>query len=651
MPSSTPVNLSTEPDAVIVEHPEIRSDRMARLYFLSVLGASAIERGWRCPRRREPLETLVVRINQFLLAKGWTVGGSDIASRAIENDAQRKRSFERTRDEATTLRATGKGPVGLDQVEESLKRFGWDASARQLRPHQQSGLIHALTAVNSANFSVPGSGKTATTLATAVAHFAANTIDLVLVVGPLACFAPWETEARIALAGKMVVTRIRGSAFERTEQYKALHPGQIALLSYASAATDQTHLIALCKAHRVMLVVDESHRIKRFRGGLWAPALTELARYARVRTILSGTPMPQSGRDLYSQLNVLWPNAELTVPRDSFADRVEKDFPSLLEEVRPFIARTPKAALGLPSYEVHRHEVPLRGTQSEVYDLVLNQFRRQLADAETWRLKLEALRRGRPIRLLQAVTNPDLLNRVDGYYQIARLDTAAPTLLGRLASYRDSETPAKSLAALELLRPVMAAGQKAVCWSTFVPNLDHLSALVRAHLTVPCFQIDGRIATGDEALEEAVLALTPTEAETREQIIERFLRTEGPAVLITNPASCSESISLHRACHTAIYVDRTYDCAQFLQSIDRIHRLGLPPNVQVNIHLLLATFSGQQTVDHLVDAALRRKEGAMRALLEGAELRPFHLGSPIEDAEGTDEDLAALLRYLLGETA
>jgi hypothetical protein len=30
-----------------------------------------------------------------------------------------------------------------------------------------------------------------------------------------------------------------------------------------------------------MLVVDESHRVKRFRGGQWAPALIDLARYAR----------------------------------------------------------------------------------------------------------------------------------------------------------------------------------------------------------------------------------------------------------------------------------------------------------------------------------------------------------------------------------
>jgi hypothetical protein len=122
-------------------------------------------------------------------------------------------------------------------------------------------------------------------------------------------------------------------------------------------------------------------------------------------------------------------------------------------------------------------------------------------------------------------------------------------------------------------------------------------------------------------------------------------------VLVTNPASCSESISLHRGCHNAIYLDRTYDCAQYLQSIDRIHRLGLPPDVTVEVHILQAIDEQQPTIDHLVDASLLAKEAVMLDLLEGAEVRPLDQhDDPATDAEGTDQDLAALLRYLLGET-
>ena len=114
----------------------------------------------------------------------------------------------------------------------------------------------------------------------------------------------------------------RGSASDRRELYSETAKGDLILLSYATAAADRQTLIDLSNELSVMLVVDESHRVKRFRGGLWAPSLVSLAKHSRVRMILTGTPMPQGGRDLYSQLNILWPGQELTGSRDAFATNV-----------------------------------------------------------------------------------------------------------------------------------------------------------------------------------------------------------------------------------------------------------------------------------------------------------------------------------------
>jgi hypothetical protein len=120
---------------------------------------------------------------------------------------------------------------------------------------------------------------------------------------------------------------------------------------------------------------------------------------------------------------------------------------------------------------------------------------------------------------------------------------------------------------------------------------------------------------------------------------------------VANPAACAESISLHSSCFVAVYLDRTHDCARWLQSIDRIHRLGLPPDVTVEIHVLKATDDGQDAVDELVAQSLDRKSGRMEGLLEDAELG----GTGLEDqdtlraTEGDEADLDALLRYLLGE--
>ena len=143
-------------------------------------------------------------------------------------------------------------------------------------------------------------------------------------VGPLSCFRPSENEDQDRNTTLLTAKRIRGTAARRRAAYLAVRTNQLILVSYATAASDRLQLIDLCRRFRVMLIVDESHRVKRFRGDSWAPALLEIAKHARVRMILSGTPMPQSGKDLYTQINILWPAGQLTGPRDTFGARLIK---------------------------------------------------------------------------------------------------------------------------------------------------------------------------------------------------------------------------------------------------------------------------------------------------------------------------------------
>ncbi|HET9281408.1 MAG TPA: DEAD/DEAH box helicase [Candidatus Angelobacter sp.] len=644
--------IEAERDAVNVTGTALQ-ERVPRLFFASILGATPIENGWRCPRRSLSLSTLVVRINTYLETRGWNVQRIGIADEAVQREIERKRSFRRAQTAGIALRK-GEPAFDSEALRGALAKVGWNIRDRDLLPHQTAGAIHALSTVNAANFSVPGAGKTLTTLAVALTHIVNQTIDVVLVIGPLSCFRPWEKEVRTAVGEYLKTKRVRGSSAHRRTTYSTAGSKQLLLASYASAAADRAAIIDLCRRMNVLLIVDESHRIKRFRGGLWAPALMDIARHARVRITLSGTPMPQSGKDLYSQLRVLWPDGDLTGAPDDFAQRVSNNFDTVLNDVRPFVSRTPKEALNLDPYTIVSHDVALSGTQQEVYQLIAEQFRRLLEDASTWRDKLEALRRGRPIRLLQAACNPDLLNHKDSQYHLPQLAVPNPTLMQRLAAFRGTAIPAKSQKALELIRDIGKANGKVVCWSNFVGNLDQLTELIRKETGYPTFQIDGRIPTGDDPSDDKFGAAgasgNQSVAETRELIIERFLGCDGPSILVTNPASTSESISLHSTCHNAIYLDRTYDCALFLQSIDRIHRLGLPRGVQVTIHLLKATSDGRETIDHLVDQSLRSKEAAMRLLLEGAELRALHTPeNPADAADGDEQDLRDLLRYLLGE--
>ena len=105
--------------------------------------------------------------------------------------------------------------------------------------------------------------------------------------------------------------------------------------------------------------------------------------------------------------------------------------------------------------------------------------------------------------------------------------------------------------------------EKVVVWANFVGTLHRIKKE---------FDITGlnsAVVYGGTPLEDGM------DEDGRETIIEMFKDGESELdVLIANPAACAESVSLHQTCSNAIYYDLSYNCAEYLQSIDRIHRVG-----------------------------------------------------------------------------
>lgn len=88
-------------------------------------------------------------------------------------------------------------------------------------------------------------------------------------------------------------------------------------------------------------------------------------------------------------------------------------------------------------------------------------------------------------------------------------------------------------------------------------------------------------------------------------------------VLISNPATLGEGISLHQVCHDAIYVDRDFIAGRFLQSLDRIHRLGLSPKAETRVTILAA----RGTIDEVVTLRLEKKLKFMGRILDDPEVQ------------------------------
>jgi hypothetical protein len=649
-------------DQVLASAENLNQPRL-RMFFEFVLSGEEVESGWLCPVGSAEPSELLLRIAGELQRHGYDVGAADTTTDAVlERDLERVRSYERARKAGREYLGLGGERLAIldpDKVIAGLEEIGWSED-RALHTHQRESLMHALSATNTANFSVPGAGKTATALAVAATHLSRETIELIVVVGPLSCFRPWEKEAAAAIPGLLSPRRIRGlNPAARTEVYRQqVGARELLLLSYATAAHDRPELERLFQKFKTMLIVDESHRVKRFEGGRWAPALVALARHARVRMILSGTPMPQGPKDLWSQFNILWPGEEATGSRGSFKALARANFDSIKHRVEPFFTRTPKSELKIPKAVFCEPPVEMPPIQREIYELIFQRLRTTIAIDASWNEKVERLRRALPIRLIQAASNPDLLNLKDGFFEIPPVQVQDGTLMERLHNYRSlGELPAKFKWTLDYLAGLKAEKEKCVVWTTFVRNVDQFAALVEEHLGGPVFCVDGRIPAAETADPELRVSTEGEEEsgeeldETREQRIDDFLSSEGFAVLIANPAACAESISLHSHCFRAAYLDRTHDCARWLQSIDRIHRLGLPEGVTVEVQVPIAKIDGLLTVDDLIDQSLRTKEARMKALLDDAELRSSGLSDQdtLAAAEGSDADLETLLRYLLGE--
>ena len=92
---------------------------------------------------------------------------------------------------------------------------------------------------------------------------------------------------------------------------------------------------------------------------------------------------------------------------------------------------------------------------------------------------------------------------------------------------------------------------------------------------------------------------------SRDRAIAAFKRDPAVRLLIANPAAAREGLTLTEA-QTAIYLDRTFNLVDFLQSQDRIHRMSQTQPCE--IVLLIA----QNTIDEFIDFSLAQKHRLAR---------------------------------------
>ena len=523
---------------------------------------------------------------------------------------------------------------------------------RSLYELQLLSAYHLAFSQNACNFSVPGAGKTSVVYG-AFAYLSnlprddKKLVDLLLIISPLSAFGPWELEYTECFGERPSTKRLNGKLpLEEKKQYLySQTPAKITLLSYASVPSLKEELIYFLKNNKVMVVLDEAHKIKNTSGGVTATNVLEIAAYCSSRVVLTGTPAPNGYEDLYNLYKFIWPSKKV-IPfevyqlKDMSKNQNDIRVDTLLQSIEPFFIRIKKSDLGIPHATEHAPIiVPMGEIQRRIYDVIEKKCMSDIVESKDNLFKKDLIR-ARLLRMMQAATNPNLLSQplknfatIEGFDSYAVAEDAS--LISDVLHYAKEETPAKFIKARELIEKIIANGGKVVVWAIYIKNILDFEEYLHS-CGIPCKTLYGATPVGADDEDE-------TDVETREKIIAEFNTTDSLfKVIIANPFAVSESISLHKACHNAIYMERSFNAAHFIQSKDRIHRYGLKPGTETNYYYLLS----EDSIDGVIHNRLIDKESRLRDIIESMPI-PLFENTVLETG---DDDIKALIAEYVRRT-
>ena len=500
----------------------------------------------------------------------WSSRATTIAERA-ERDTETLRRLVRL-----TVDQQAAWPTDLD-----LAKLGFN---RLLRPFQRAAVARLLTAGGGADFSVPGSGKTAVAYALWTALRILGRIHALIVVAPPSAFEAWQDEAVACFRSEhLPVVRVRPDRLSNSDQ--------VVVINYERLADPGTFgmLRAWSRNRRILVVFDEAHRAKAGLNSRRGAAATVLARLADASMVLTGTPMPNRESDLISIFDLVWPGHGERLVLGELANRRERAF-----------VRVTKADLGLPPMNVRVERVTLAPLHRRVYDAML-----EAVDRWATGPAVTAAEAGKALmRLLAAATNPGAVFDPGAPWSLSDYTGPGAELADLLSEPGRHIRSAKIVRAAQIVAQNRALGRKTLVWSNFVDNVRVIGEALSIHnpaTVIGATPVDDPAAPSDRVRE-----------------LNRFRSDSECWVLVATPQTLGEGVSLHHTCTDQVHVDRGYAAGTWLQSIDRTHRLGLAADACVTCTVIEA----ENTIDTHVARILNSKVAAMAEALEDRTLRP-----------------------------
>lgn len=466
-----------------------------------------------------------------------------------------------------------------------MARAALDLASRTLPfPHQVEATEFILRKGNVAIFDEQGLGKTKIVLDAILAELANGRVDGALIVCKAGLISTWQAEIQKHTNTSAAV--LAGNSRRAGRSYMVHSPFQI--VAYSLVGRELPNLRSLLRIRRTVVVLDESHTIKNPKAKVTLDALA-LGELASQRLILTGTPVANYPEDLWAQFLFLDRGETLGKDYEAFrqvyhlgsgTDRREVGLPqlnSIAEAIRPSsIRRTKDGVLDLPEKRYRTISVRLVGAQAKAYRGIQEELRLEIDRERRDGVKVEIDNiLERLLRLVQVASNPGLI------YPRWQVDPAKFKLLD------------------EELDAVDGRSEKAILWTQFVQNVEALRIRYKARGAVA---IHGGVSI-----------------DRRAELVERFQKSRDCRILVAVPAAAREGLTL-TAANNAYYVDRSFNLVDYLQSQDRIHRIGQERTSTIS-KLVAAG-----TVDEFVETILSRKAEIATSIQNGISRRPV---SPI----------------------
>lgn len=471
---------------------------------------------------------------------------------------------------------------------------------RKLVDEQMWSAFYMYSMKMSSNFSVPGSGKTATVLGMYAFMKNNEEIERIVMIGPKNSFGSWIDEFKICFNRKEdnFYLNIHDDRLNDTKKRKyALKfetaSKELILLNYEAIESISSEVAGLIDK-KTLLVFDEVHRIKNPYGQR-ANVAKDVSIGAGSIVTLTGTPIPNSYQDIYNNLNILYPEDYedffgFTISELKNADQfgIEK----INKKINPFFCRISKDALGVPPANNDIIEnVKVSDYENQLYKIIFQTYHSNLFSLLIRVLQLES----NPRLLLKGIDEMDYGSIIDDEsdyskdVEIVNYSQSVKELVDKI------EISSKAKLTINLVKRLVSEGKPVIIWCIFVASIKMLEGhFIEMGLKVRC--IYGEVPVSE-----------------RIQLLEDYKNGDFD-ILITNPHTLAESISLHKVCHDAIYFEYSFNLVHLLQSKDRIHRLGLPEKQYTQYYFMQNeyVYNDQKTsLDERIYKRLTEKEKTM----------------------------------------